>query len=203
MPDIKNIFWDIGGVLLNNAWDHTEREQAVQRFHLNPTEFDEKHQQVVSSFEKGELSLDEYLNQTVFYQPRDFSKAAFEEFMFSLSQPNTNALNVARKIASSDKYFMGTINNESTELNQYRIQTFNLREIFSVFISSCFVGLLKPDEHIYRLALSLRQERPEECVFIDDRAANLEPAARLGMKVIQMKDAEQLQRELKRMEVTI
>lgn len=203
MPDIKTIFWDIGGVLLNNAWDHTEREQAVQRFHLNQVEFDERHQRVVSSFEKGELSLDEYLDQTVFYQPREFSKAAFKEFMFSLSRPNTDALDVARKIASAGKYFMGTINNESTELNQYRIRTFNLRELFSVFISSCFVGLLKPDEHIYRLALSLRQESPEECVFIDDRAANLEPAAGLGMKVIQMKDAEQLQRELKRMQVTI
>ncbi|MEY2413735.1 MAG: putative hydrolase of the superfamily [Acidobacteriaceae bacterium] len=202
MPDIKTIFWDIGGVLLNNAWDHTEREQALQRFHLNPAEFDEKHQRVVSSFEKGELSLDEYLDQTVFYQPRDFTKAAFKEFMFSLSQPNTDALNVARKIASSNKYFMATINNESTDLNLYRIQTFNLRETFTVFISSCFVGLLKPDEHIYRLALSLRQGTPEECVFIDDRPANLEPAAKLGMNVIQMKDAEQLQRELERMQVT-
>ncbi|MDP9159392.1 MAG: HAD family phosphatase [Acidobacteriota bacterium] len=202
MPNIKTIFWDIGGVLLNNAWDHTEREQAVQRFHLNPAEFDEKHQRVVSSFEKGELSLDEYLDQTVFYQPRDFRKAAFKKFMFSLSQPNSDALNVARKIASSGKYFMGTINNESTELNQYRIRTFNLREIFSVFISSCFVGMLKPDKHIYRMALLLRQESPEECLFIDDRPANLEPAAGLGMKVIQMKDAEQLQRELKRMQVT-
>jgi putative hydrolase of the HAD superfamily len=202
LPDIKTIFWDIGGVLLNNAWDHTEREQALQRFHLNPAEFDEKHQRVVSSFEKGELSLDEYLDQTVFYQPRDFTKAAFKEFMFSLSQPNTDALNVARKIASSNKYFMATINNESTDLNLYRIQTFNLRETFTVFISSCFVGLLKPDEHIYRLALSLRQGTPEECVFIDDRPANLEPAAKLGMNVIQMKDAEQLQRELERMQVT-
>jgi FMN phosphatase YigB (HAD superfamily) len=52
------------------------------------------------------------------------------------------------------------------------------------------------------MALLLRQESPEECLFIDDRPANLETAAGLGMKVIQMKDAEQLQRELKRMQVT-
>ena len=57
---------------------------------------------------------------------------------------------------------MATINNESKELNQYRIQTFGLREIFSVFVSSCFVGLRKPEAGIYRLALELTQKSSAE-----------------------------------------
>jgi putative hydrolase of the HAD superfamily len=71
-----------------------------------------------------------------------------------------------------------------------------LREIFSVFVSSCFVGLRKPEEGIYRLALEITQKRPEECCFIDDRALNLESAAKLGMHVIQMKGAASLREEL-------
>ena len=88
-------------------------------------------------------------------------------------------------------------------MNQYRIQTFGLREIFSVFVSSCFVGLRKPEEGIYRLALELTQKSPQDCCFIDDRALNLESARQLGMSTIEMRDVEQLRRELQKLEVEI
>jgi len=43
-----------------------------------------------------------------------------------------------------------------------------IRSAPTVFSSSCFVGVRKPDEAIYRLALSVIQRRPEACLFIDD-----------------------------------
>lgn len=91
---------------------------------------------------------------------------------------------------------MSTINNESTELNLYRIDTFGLREIFSLFVSSCYVGLRKPEEGIYRLALAITQRAPENCCFIDDRALNLECAKRLGMRTIEMQTVGQLTQAL-------
>jgi len=98
---------------------------------------------------------------------------------------------------------MGTINNESRELNLYRIQTFGLREIFSVFVSSCFVGLRKPEMSIYRMALEITQKSAEDSCFIDDRALNLESARQLGMHPIEMQDAEQLRRELRKLGVEV
>ena len=91
---------------------------------------------------------------------------------------------------------MGTINNESRELNDYRIEKFGLRKIFRVFVSSCFVGLRKPEREIYRLALEITQIPAEECCFIDDRALNLECAAKLGMHTIEMRQVEQLRGDL-------
>jgi putative hydrolase of the HAD superfamily len=102
----------------------------------------------------------------------------------------------ARGLADSGKYFMGTINNESRELNLHRIETYGLREIFRLFVSSCFVGLRKPESGIYRLAIETTQIDPEECCFIDDRALNLECAAKMGMRTIQMQTLEQLRGEL-------
>jgi putative hydrolase of the HAD superfamily len=96
---------------------------------------------------------------------------------------------------------MSTINNESRELNLFRIEAFGLREIFSIFVSSCFVGLRKPEEGIYRLALEITQRPPEQCCFIDDRALNLDAAAKLGMHVIQMETAEQLRGDLQKLGV--
>ncbi|MGA7890177.1 MAG: HAD family phosphatase [Candidatus Sulfotelmatobacter sp.] len=196
MPTIHAIFWDVGGVLLTNAWDHTERTAALEHFHLDEAEFHSRHEMLVSSFERGKITLDEYLDRTVFYRDRPFTRSEFRDYMFSLSKPVPEVLAFARTLADSGKYFMGTINNESRELNLYRIEKYSLREIFRLFVSSCFVGLRKPESGIYRLAIEITQFNPEECCFIDDRALNLECAAKLGMHTIQMQTPEQLRADL-------
>jgi putative hydrolase of the HAD superfamily len=193
---IHAIFWDVGGVLLTNAWDHSERAAALERFHLDEKEFHSRHEMVVSSFERGKITLDEYLDRTVFYRNRPFTRDDFRNYMYSLSQPMPEVLAFARALADSGKYFMGTINNESRELNLHRIDKFGFRDIFRLFVSSCFVGLRKPESGIYHLAIELTQVNPEECCFIDDRALNLECAAKLGMRTIQMQTLQQLQEEL-------
>ena len=201
MSAIRAIFWDVGGVLLTNAWDHTQRSAALEHFHLDEEEFHDRHEMVVSSFERGKITLDEYLDRTVFYRPRPFARDEFRDFMFSLSQALPGVLEFALALSDSGKYFMGTINNESRELNAYRIEKFGLRKIFRVFVSSCFVGLRKPERDIYRLALETTQFPGEECCFIDDRALNLECAAKLGMKTIEMKGVAQLRTDLEKLQV--
>jgi putative hydrolase of the HAD superfamily len=196
VPQIHAIFWDVGGVLLTNAWDHTQRMAALEHFRLDQEEFHSRHEMVVSSFERGKITLDEYLDRTVFYRNRPFTRDEFRDYMLSLSQPMPEVLAFARALANSGKYFMGTINNESRELNLHRIKKYGLREIFRLFVSSCFVGLRKPESGIYHLAIEITQVNPEECCFIDDRSLNLECAAKLGMQTIQMQTPEQLQEEL-------
>jgi len=203
LPEINSIFWDVGGVLLSNAWDRSQRERALEQFNLDEAEFTDRHEMLVSSLERGKISFDEYLDRTIFYRPRPFAREVFKDYVFSLSQPHHEVLAVAEQLARSGKYFMATVNNESKDLNQYRIQTFGLRDIFSVFVSSCFVGLRKPEEAIYRLALEVTQKSAENCCFIDDRALNLESARRLGMSTIEMHDVEQLRRELRKLGVQL
>jgi putative hydrolase of the HAD superfamily len=65
-----------------------------------------------------------------------------------------------------------------------------------VFVSSCFVGLRKPEVDIYRMALEITQMPAEQCCFIDDRALNLECAKKLGMQTIEMQTLDQLQKSL-------
>ena len=201
MSAIRTIFWDVGGVLLTNAWDRVERASALEHFHLDQDEFHNRHEMVVSSFERGKITLDEYIDRTVFYRPRPFTRGAFRDYMFSLSQPFPEVLEFARALADSGKYFMGTINNESRELNNYRIETFKLRTIFRVFVSSCFVGFRKPERDIYRLAQEITQIPAEECCFVDDRALNLECAGKLGMQTIEMQQLDQLRGDLAKLGV--
>ena len=196
MPAIRAIFWDVGGVLLTNAWDHTQRIQALERFQIDQKEFYDRHEMVVSSFERGKITLDEYLDRTVFFRPRSFKREEFRDVMFSLSEPLPGMLEFAQSLTNTGKYLMGTINNESRELNYFRMEKFGLRKIFRLFFSSCFVGLRKPEPDIYRLALETTQVPAEECCFIDDRSINVEAAARIGMRSIEMDALEQLRTDL-------
>ncbi|MFY9740565.1 MAG: HAD family phosphatase, partial [Candidatus Sulfotelmatobacter sp.] len=92
MSGIQAIFWDVGGVLLSNAWDHNERRTALEHFGLDQEEFHSRHEMVVSSFERGKISLEEYLKRTVFYREQPFSLDQFRDYMYSLSQPKPESL---------------------------------------------------------------------------------------------------------------
>ncbi len=200
---IRTLFWDVGGVLLTNAWDRTQRDAAMAKFQLDPIEFQDRHEMVVSSFERGKISLEDYLDRTVFYRARSFTRDAMMMYMYSLSQPIPETLELARRIAASGKYLMATINNESRELNRYRIDTFNLQDLFAFFISSCYVGLRKPEKDIYRMALEISERKPEECCFLDDRSLNLECAQHLGMHTIQVQNSTQVREELRNLGVEV
>ena len=199
---IRTLFWDVGGVLLTNAWDRKQRDSAMAKFQLDPIEFQDRHEMVISSFERGKITLEDYLDRTVFYRARSFTRDAMKMYMYSLSQPLPETLALARQIAASGKYRMATINNESRELNRYRIDTYNLREIFEYFVSSCYVGLRKPEKDIYRMALEISEAKAEECCFLDDRSLNLECAQQLGMHTIQVQNSTQARVELLNLGVT-
>lgn len=200
---ITALFFDVGGVLLSNGWDHTLREQAAEHFQLDWNEFHERHDLVFHDFETGRISLDHYLECTVFYKERKFTPDAFKTYMFDASDDTAGGLEIVKQLSHTDRYLLATLNNESLELNQHRIEKFKLRDYFSFFISSCYVGLRKPEAPIYRLALNLSQRMPAECVFVDDRALNVERAAELGIHAIQYRSAEQLTAELAKLGVEI
>jgi putative hydrolase of the HAD superfamily len=196
MSKITTLFSDVGGVLLTNGWDRDSRRKLVENFKLDLAEFGDRHELVSTAFETGDLDLDHYLDRTVFYRPRDFSREQVKDFMFAESQPYPNSLALIGRLAQTKKYLMTTLNNESTELNKHRIETFGLRNYFTAFFSSCYLGVKKPEAAIYKLALELTQRPAEECVFIDDRALNLECAKQQGMHTIQFKNAAQLENDL-------
>jgi putative hydrolase of the HAD superfamily len=196
VADIRTLFFDVGGVLLSNAWGQEQRARAIAHFHLEEEEFRDRHELVVSRFETGRLSLAGYLDRTVFFRPRSFTRGDFTAFLFAQSEAKAESLELARELAGAGRWQMATINNESRELNLYRIRQFGLQAIFRVFFSSCYVKLRKPDEAIYELALAMTQREPQECVFIDDREVNLECARRLGMHALHFRSASLLRQEL-------
>jgi putative hydrolase of the HAD superfamily len=196
MPQITAVFSDVGGVLLTNGWDRDARQRLVEKFDLDGVDFEDRHQLMGPALDTGQLDLDHYLDRTIFYRSRTFAKQSVLDFMYAQSQPFPQSLALMARLAQSYKYLLATLNNESRELNLYRIEKFGLRNYFSVFFSSCFLGVQKPNAQIYRLALEVSQRAPEECVFIDDRSINLECARQLSMHTIHFLNAVQMEADL-------
>jgi putative hydrolase of the HAD superfamily len=204
VAQISTVLWDVGGVLLTNGWDHLQRYDVLARFGLEREPFETIHAEWNDAWEKYHITLDEYLRKTVFYEPRGFSPAEFFEAMKeqSLLHPNT-AISILKQISASDEYVVAMLNNESRELNDYRIEAFGLLEYFDCFVSSCYVGLRKPHPEIYKLTLDLLQRDPGEVVFIDDREGNIATAHSLGMHGIVHTTAQQTAAELSRLGVHV
>jgi putative hydrolase of the HAD superfamily len=179
----KIFFFDIGGVLLSNGWGHESRQAAAAHFGYDYEKVDWLHNFIFNVYEIGSITLDEYLDRTVFNQPRDFSKAAFKTFMFAQSTELPETLQWLKKWRKENPGFhVISINNEGKELNDYRIKKFGLHDFFDAFISSCEVGMRKPDPAIFKLALGIAQAAPEECVYFDDRPMLANAAQQLGIK---------------------
>ena len=192
---LTHLFFDIGGVLGSNGWDHEQRARADTRFALG-AEFEARHQELVGDWEIGRLTLDEYLDSAVFFAPRSFTKEEFTAFMFEESEPFIGTIAIVGEIAVRGEVTLMTLNNEADELNRHRIAKFGLEGLFSAFLSSCWLGVRKPSRMIFERALAIAGAEAANVLFIDDRQQNLVPAAAAGWETHHFIDAAGLRRDL-------
>lgn len=201
---VRTILWDVGGVLLTNGWDRSERADLFREFQIDRDDFESRHQMLNGPWERGEITVDQYLDRTLFYEPRDFTKEQFLARMKDMSRwlPHT-AIEIVRSLASQGGIKLIMLSNESRELMDHRMETFGLQQYFSAFLVSAYVGLCKPDPKIFKLALDLAQSTPEETMFIDDRSENAAAASSLGIHGVRYEGPQHLEEELKRLGVQL
>jgi putative hydrolase of the HAD superfamily len=193
---ITHVFFDIGGVLGTNGWDHEQRAAAAEHFGLD-SDFEPRHHEVVGDWEMGLVSLDEYLGITVFYEPRSFSRSEFVDFMKEQSQPFPESLEIVRRLRERRGLELMTLNNEAEELNTYRIEHFRLCDVFDAFLTSCWLGARKPSRRIFHRAIGIVQAPPGDILFVDDRPQNLSPAHTLGIQTLHYTGPETLEAGLR------
>ncbi|HOA72635.1 MAG TPA: HAD family phosphatase [Phycisphaerae bacterium] len=181
---ITTLFLDVGNVLLTNGWDRKMRKQAAELFNLDYEEMNERHHLTFDAFEHGRMSLQDYLDRVVFYEPRSFSREQFLRFMYAQSQPVPEMIQFVRDLKARYQLKLATVSNEGRELTAYRMEHFGFCEFIDVFVASSFVHARKPEPAIYRMALDLTQARPEQSIYIDDRAMFVEVAESFGLNGI-------------------
>src|SRR5437879_12542761 len=88
MANIVALFWDVGGVVLSNGWDASARAEAARSFSLDAADFNERHRLAEGELETGKITLEAYLDRTVFFRERPFTRDEFKKFIFAQSREN-------------------------------------------------------------------------------------------------------------------
>jgi putative hydrolase of the HAD superfamily len=192
VSDVTTLLFDIGGVVLTNGWDEVCRKEGAEYFKLNFDEVEKRHKEIFYDFERGNVSLKEYIDKVIFYEKRNFSSEDFINFIKSRTKPYESSVRILEKFYENKKYLLAAINNESYELNLYRINHFKLYKYFIAFFSSGFLNTRKPEPLIYNTALNVLHKKASECLFIDDRMENIEEAKKQGFQTIHLTNVESL-----------
>jgi HAD superfamily hydrolase (TIGR01509 family) len=195
---IRTIFWDVGGVLLTNGWDHGQRTRVLGRLGVDLEAYEEVHERANYYWERGLITAKDFFGQTVL--------GANPELTFDVLWPQVCAeskvlhpecLDLLAELKDQGKYRLATLNNESRELNEYRLDAFKLRTLFDYFICSGYVHEMKPAEGIYRSAIDISGFDARTGLFIDDKEENCEAARAVGLNAIRFVTPGQLREELR------
>ncbi len=181
---VDTLFTDVGGVLLTNGWDHNQRKEAADYFHLDWEDFQARHKQYYDLHETDKITLDQYLEKVIFWKPREFTLQQFKDFMYSLSQPYKEMLGWIPQLKKEFNLRIAVISNEGRDLAEYRFKKFNFKSFVDDFFVSAFVYYQKPDPHIYKIALDVTQKSLGQIVYLDDRENLIEAASKLGFQGI-------------------
>jgi FMN phosphatase YigB (HAD superfamily) len=196
-PYIKTIFWDIGGVLLTNGWDKQQRTEVLGRLGVDLADYEARHEEANYFWERGLSTAEHFFNLTVLNQNPELTFAELWPQVCAESKiVHPGSLDILGELATSGKYKLATLNNESRELNEYRLDAFRLRPFFDYFICSGYVHEMKPHAGIYRAAIEISGHVAETALFIDDKTENCDAAADLGMQTICFESPKQLRDEL-------
>jgi len=83
------------------------------------------------------------------------------------------------------RYSLGMLSDAMPSLVKFMDQ-WGLLSLFDATVISTQIGAIKPDPKMYEAILQKLNAEPADCLFVDDRAANLEGAIAAGMKAVQM-----------------
>jgi putative hydrolase of the HAD superfamily len=87
---------------------------------------------------------------------------------------------------------IAVLSNMPIEISRYMRQNAPWFRDFDYVCFSAEVQLAKPEAAIFQACLKILHSRPEECLFIDDRAENVEAARALGMHALKFVSVQEL-----------
>jgi putative hydrolase of the HAD superfamily len=88
------------------------------------------------------------------------------------------------------------VSNMGDAVHEHMVRELDWLGRFDVLVWSYQLRVAKPDPAIYRYALERLGTRPEETLFLDDKAENVETAVAMGMKGLIFSTVEKLRADL-------
>ena len=196
---IKNIIFDIGKVLVHFDWEDylaafqfpkEETEAIANTMFLSPN---------WNLVDEGRLSYDDveqiFMDSCPAYA--DDIRLVFAHFGDCITRfPYTRHWISSLKQEGCRIYYLS---NYGEYTYRYTKSDLDFLDLMDGGLMSYEIQCLKPDFAIYESLFRKYQLKPEECVFIDDNAANIEAAARLHVHTILFRNYSDAQAQLRQL----
>ena len=179
---IKTIFFDFDGVLTLDRTGNAVTAKHLSQILKMPAEevaiqwkkayadLDETGAPVEEAWERLCKNLGVNLERSVLYDG------------FASVRIDNRALNLIKNLRQ--KYTVGLISDNNRERYEFLDNKIGIAKHFDFTSVSCYVHATKSEPKIFEDALKKCGNKPEDCIFIDNKASNLETAAKLGIKTI-------------------
>ncbi len=199
---INTIIFDLGNVLIN--WEPKllynkifDSEEKTNHFLENICTLTwNEEQDAGRSLEAGTKALIEE-----FPQHKKEIEAYYDRWEEMLDGAITGSVEILRQLKASGKYKIYALTNWSAELFPVALRQFDFLNWFDCIVVSGDEGIRKPEAAFFQILFDRYKVNPENAVFIDDNLRNVEAARRLGIQSIRFTSPEELEKELKTLQI--
>lgn len=203
---IKNIIFDLGGVIIN-----LDTAATIKAFvDLGINDFENIYSQLSQTnlfdqFDKGLITENYFFNsiknQFDLKRPLHDLEKAWNAMLLDFPKQRLDNL---KKYKESHRTFLLSNTNEThiREFHKTLQQNYGMRDLdqfFEKVYFSCRVNMRKPDKEIFELVLKQNHLDPAETLFIDDTIHHVEGAKRVGIHSVLIKTGEEFDEVLKRL----
>lgn len=181
---MKNIIFDLGGVILNLDYQETVRAFKKKIPDLDDSTFYGKEHQLdfFSLYEIGKITTNDFLNRFNSHYQSQFSleefKKAWNAMLFDIPE---SRLNLIKSLKSKRLFLLSNIN----EIHEEAVG--DLTPYFERVYFSHRIGLRKPNPEIFKLVLKENNLDIHDTLFIDDSEQHIRGAQSIGLKSIHLK----------------
>lgn len=199
MNTIKNVIFDLGGVLIdwNPAYVYLEvfdgDQKKMQWF------FDEICTMDWNENQDAGYPLQQATEDRVkmFPQYEEWIRMYYGRWEEMLGNAIEGTVDVLLKLIADPNYRVIALTNWSAETFPVALARFDFLHLFEGIVVSGTEKMRKPFPEIYHLALDRYGFKASETVFIDDNHRNIEASSALGIQSILFKNPDDLERDLK------
>ncbi len=187
---ITAVIFDFGGVLMRTD-DPAGRRAWEARLGLPAGELE----RVVHgsdpwiAAQRGQITPDAYwlwVRTHLSISAADLPALQYDYFRDDRLDPDLVALITSLR---GDGYKVGLLSNDAPTLEDKLRRELAIYDLFDSVIISASIGVMKPEPAAYYAIAAALNVHTDECVFIDDNAANIEGARRVGMQAIHYRAA--------------
>lgn len=191
---IKAIIFDFGGVITKGSFFKSLAEKLEKEIEIPKEKIVMALKESEDGYARGKETKETFWRLVSGKLGKNLDPEIMNKTFIASYEINKEMLQWIKKLRK--KYKLILLSGNFKELAD------DLKEKFGDFFDALYfsneTGWVKPEKEAYEQVLREQRLNGEECIFIDDKAENLEPARRLGIKAIQYKNDKQVQEEFEK-----